>query len=273
MLQKREIGLLELGTYSWWWLRPSFEKEIRSNKMYDVSDLTYLRRINTNLGRVDPLWFPRLFEPSTKGIRAWEYGLLLDKTTFRKKTVLDAGVGNSRLPLYLSKRGAKITMLDMEEPLEQTSVKRDKNLRFVLGDMTALKFGDSSFDRVICISAIEHVDMKPAGQFYSEKEYIERAIKSIRELARVTKKGGVFYLTTDFYLPQQKTDKWPGSKEKIRGGFPWYCLEIFINEMKKGRIKLDNDPIVDKDFLLESKNRANYRGRYFTTFSFRGTKT
>jgi ubiquinone/menaquinone biosynthesis C-methylase UbiE len=259
--------------YSWLWIKPGCKKKISANKMFDLGDFAALSKISTRLGRLDPAWFPRLFEPTTKGIRTWEYGLLLSDTTFRKKTVLDAGSGNSRLPLFLSRLGARVMMLDMDEPLEKTEIKRERNLRFVLGDMTKLKFADNSFDRVICISAIEHVDMKGEGKFYEDKEYIKRALQSIKELARVTKVGGTFYLTTDFYLPEQKTDEWPGSTDKIHGGFAWKNLSIFANEIQKNGIKLLNSPEMSEKILRDSKRRANYRGRYFTTFAFKGIKS
>lgn len=267
------MPIRSLLAYSWLWIKPSKRRKIKANKMFDLADFPTLKYKSYELAKFDPLWFPRLFEPTTLGIRTWEYGLLLDSTGFRKKCVLDAGCGNSRLPLFLAKKGAKVTLLDMKDPLEETAVKRHKNLRFVLGDMTKLSFADNHFDRVVCISAIEHVDMKSGGKFYSEKEYISRALKTIRELARVTKIKGVFYLTTDFYLPKQKTDKWPGSKDGIRGAFPWSCLSLFVEEMKKNGINLDREPEIDGEILIKSKSRANYRGRYITTVAFRGVRS
>ena len=164
-------------------------------------------------------------------------------------------------------------MVDMENPLEMTENKSGNNLHFVLGDMTKLVFLDNSFDVVVCISAIEHVDMKPGEKFYSAQEYRERAVKTIHELARVTKRGGVFYLTTDFYLPQQKTDKWPGSVDIIRGAFPWSYIKIFIEEITKAGIKLSSEPEYSEDLILKDINRANFRGRYFSTFAFMGIKS
>lgn len=258
--------------YAWFWVKPGSKRKIKANKMYDLDDFPILRKTSYRLGKVDPVWFPRLFEPTTLGIRTWEYGLLLDGTTFRKKTVLDVGSGNSRLPLYLSKLGALVTMLDMENPLEPTVIKRDKNLKFVLGDMTKLRFSDNKFDRVICISAIEHVDMKLGG-FYSEDDYIKRALQSIKEMIRVTKVGGMFYLTTDFYLPEQKTDNWVGSVDQIRGAFPWRVVDLFVKEIEKSGVKLAGDLDIDEKTLRSSKKRANYRGRLFTTIAFKGIKS
>lgn len=273
IVAQKEMGVGKLLEYCWYWIKPSPKKSLKPNKMYDVNDLAILRKISLRLGKIDPAWFPRLFEPTTMGIRTWEYGMLLSSTTFRKKTVLDAGSGNSRLPRYLGHLGAKVTMLDMDEPLEETEVKRDKNLRFVLGDMTKLEFADNKFDRVICISAIEHVDMKSGGKYFSQKEYEARALQAIKELIRVTKRGGVFYLTTDFYLPSQKTDKWVGSVGQIRGAFPWKNIEMFVEEMEKCGVKISNKEEFDENLLLKNPRKANYRGRYFTTIAFRGIKS
>lgn len=272
ILRQQEMNLPELLAYGWLWVLPSTKKKVLANKWYDRRDLTSLKSLMFKLARKDPAWFPRLFEPTTLGIRSWEYGVLLSNTNFRNKKILDVGSGNSRLPQNLSRLGAIVTMLDMENPLEDTEKKKNKNLKFVLGDMTRLKFQDNSFDKVICISAIEHVDMKSGGKFYSAQEYQERAIKAIHELARVTKKGGVFYLTTDFYLPQQKTDKWPGSKDKIRGAFSWSYIKLFLDEINKAGIKLGSEPEYGEDLILKDNNRSNYRGRYFSTFAFMGIK-
>lgn len=263
----------ELFAYVWYWVKPCGMEVPQASKMFDVEDLCALRKISCKLGKGDPAWFPRLFEPATFGIRSWEYGLLLKGTKFRKKTVLDVGCGNSRLPLYLSKSGASVTMLDINEPLEKTAITKDRHMKFVIGDMTNLAFADNTFDRVICISAIEHVDMKSGGKYFPESEYIRRALQSIKEMARVTKRHGLFYLTTDFYLPQQKTDKWPGSVRKIRGAFPWRCVDKFVMTMEKDGIKLVGSSEFNSDQLKKSKKRANYRGRFFTTIAFMGTKS
>lgn len=272
ILKNKEMSWWDLALYVWLWITPTLSKTVEANKMYDRWDIAKMRKLLIKLGSKDPQWFPRLFEPTTLGIRSWEYGLLLTKVSLRGKKVLDVGAGNSRLPQYLSKIGAKVTMLDMENPLEDTEKKRDKNLNFVLGDMTNLSFRDKSFDRVICISAIEHVDMKKSG-FYKKEEYEDRAIKAIGEMARVLKKKGVFYLTTDFYLPEQRSDKWVGSKDGvIRGAFEWRMADEFIKMMKSSGIKLANKPKIDSGILKRSGSRANYRGRYFTTIAFMGRK-
>jgi SAM-dependent methyltransferase len=242
------------------------------HKFFDRRDFSYLNKIIFRLGKDDPLWFPRLSEITTLGIRGWEYGLMFEHIDFKGKKVLDVGSGNSRLPAYLAKRGAKVTMLDMDHPLEETDIKGGGNLEFISGDMTEMKqIKNCSFDIVICISAIEHVDMKH-NSFYDDSEYERRALRSISEMARVLKKNGEFYLTTDFYLENQVTDKWPHSKDRIRGAFKMNSLKKFLDCLNSVGIKLKSKPVYKKETILNDRLRANYRGRFFSTFAFMGKK-
>lgn len=270
-LYRGEIGLFKLIKYLSFWYLPFKKNEIRANKFFDLHDFHSLRRLIFLLGQKDPAWFPRLMEPTTLGIRGWEYGHLFLKTKFVGKKVLDVGPGSSRLPHYMAREGATVTMLDMDEPLEDTKTKKAKNLRFVLGDMTKMDFDNNHFDIVICISAIEHVDMK-GHDFYKKEEYKARALNAIKEMARVLKPGGTFYLTTDFYLKRQRGDRWVYTTDVIRGAFEMSFLKTMIKTMEKSGIIFDSKPEIGKKILVNDKNRANYRGRYFTTYAFLGKK-
>src|SRR3989339_1695157 len=75
-IYKREIGVFELLNYLSYWLLPGKVKTLKANKFFDLKDFYLLKKIIFNLGKKDPAWFPRLIEPSTLGIRGWEYGHL-----------------------------------------------------------------------------------------------------------------------------------------------------------------------------------------------------
>ncbi|MBU1089017.1 class I SAM-dependent methyltransferase [Patescibacteria group bacterium] len=229
----------------------------------------------------------------------------------KNKKILDIGSGGSLLPDFLASSGAKVTSIDIEKPMEKRPVfakgydeakeKKLAKVEFVVGDMTKLPFKKNSFDAVICISAIEHLDTKMEGGFYSKKEYWNRTIRALREMVRVTKKNGLFYLTTDFYLKRQKTDNWSdlnklmnkddfdydgillrqladqddgakrqGDGVKIRGAYEWKRLKMFLDELNKAELKIKTDVDKYKKLLMKDKNRSNYRGRYFTTVAFVG---
>lgn len=269
--QKGEISAFNLFKYLSYWLIHKRAQSLRSNKFFDLHDFYLLRKMLIGLGKIDPAWFPRLIEPTTLGIRGWEYGHLLSNVKIGDKEVLDVGPGNSRLPRFLAKTGAKVTMLDMDMPLEETTVKKSKNLKFVLGDMTKMSFKDNKFDIVVCISAIEHVDMKKSG-YYKKRDYKKRAILAVKEMIRVLKPNGLLYLTTDFYLSRQSTDKWTYTKNKIRGAFEMSFLKVMVDEMERCGIKFNDTPEISHKILLNDVSRANYRGRYFTTYAFLGKK-
>ena len=95
---------------------------------------------------------------------------------------------------------------------------------------------------------------------YGRKTYNQRAIQSIKEMMRVLKPKGRLYLTTDFYLPEQKSDNWPYSKKNINGAFEWTILKNF------GKL-LDVKTESWKEKLVKG-NCHTYRGRFFATAAF-----
>ena len=95
------------------------------------------------------------------------------------KKLLDAGCGTGWFSRRAVELGAVVTSLDVGENLLNEVKKKCETTR-VVGDVTALKFKDNSFDIIVSSDVIEHTpDPKLA----------------IKEMARVLKKGGVLALT------------------------------------------------------------------------------
>jgi ubiquinone/menaquinone biosynthesis C-methylase UbiE len=252
--------------YGWQWVKPYFvlKKLLKAEtvKIYNLNDICRVRKMTMELGKFDEKWFQRIFEPETKGVRAWEYGLLLDqlnKIKLKNKNILDVGSGGSLMPDYLESKGAVVTSLDLEKRMENRLASKNNRIKLITGDMTKMPFKDKTFDVVICISVIEHLDNK--------KDFWGATTVALEEMKRVLKPGGMIFLTTDFYLPEQKNDSWEGSKDTIRGAFGWDKMEK-IAEIIKVKI---NTNVLRKQ-LVDDKNRANFRGRYFTTVFLIGTK-
>lgn len=238
-----------LNIYLWQWFRPFYPKNYLSvSQIYDIRDIANFRQNLHKLGQFNPLWFQRIFEPETKGVRAWEYGLLLkllQNQNLRGKLILDAGTGASLLPDYFASLGATVISLDKCKPMEEKKIV-SSSVKHVIGDMTKLKYKNNYFDFVICISAIEHTGGLKESQL------------ALSELTRVTKKNGLFYLTTDVYLQNQTTDNWPLSPPgQIKDAY----LESEFNTIFG---KYLNWPIFKKK-LINSHYNANYRGRFFST--------
>ena len=246
-----------LFRYGWNWIRPTaITKWSLKTRGFNLVHLAFFRNELWKLGKAFPLWWPRIFEPETLGVRSWEYGNLLTglknmNYDFRHKKILDIGTGGSLLPDYLAEMGAEVTTVDIEQPLENR--RYEKNVTFVQSSMTRLPFKSESYDLVLCISALEHLDMKYGyDKLYNKKTYEKRALAAILEMKRVTKRDGFVYLTTDFYKNYQKSDNWPLSGKRIKGAFVWPMLGQFS--------KLFNQ--------VEILGGSTYRGEGFRTIGW-----
>ena len=113
-------------------------------------------------------------------------------------TVLDAGGGPGRYAIALCRTGYQVTLLDLspgniafaqtqfatEPPAVQANLQEA-----MVGDIRALPFADGQFDAVLCLGGpLSHIP-EPEGRR-----------QAVRELARVTRPGGIVCLTGIGYL-------------------------------------------------------------------------
>jgi len=250
-----------LLNYGWEWLTPVFcDYTNLTNKIFDRQDIRHLKNKIKKLGKFHSGWFQRIFEPETYGIRAWEYGILLsilsDKSVKNLK-ILDIGTGPSLLPEYLANLKAEVISLDIKKISKPWSKLANYPFKFIKADMCQMPFKDNQFDLVISISAIEHLD-----DWTKTKT-------ALKEMFRVTKNNGKIYLTTDFYLPRQKTDNWNQSDGKPKEAYSWDKFSKFVKQLKIKQFDVN----AAKKLLLSSSRFANYRGRYFTTANFYSIKS
>jgi ubiquinone/menaquinone biosynthesis C-methylase UbiE len=243
-----------LFRYVWEWIRPTIPRKVEANKIFDLTDIGKTKNLILKLGKFNSGWFQRIFEPETKGVRSWEYGLLLSQLPSKLEglKILDVGSGGSLMPDYLASLGASVTSLDLNQPMEKRYKVKAKNVRFVTGDMTKMVFKNESFDVVISISAIEHLESWPG------------TVKAISEMKRVLKRNGLIFITTDFYMSRQKKDNWVGSHNAIEGAYPWDRLKEMVKLLGINNFGVNRE----KFQLLSDEDRSNYRGRLFTTAAF-----
>ncbi|MFP4070854.1 MAG: class I SAM-dependent methyltransferase [Desulfovibrionales bacterium] len=154
--QNRILDLEELS-------RPSFSRVVWEMKaMSDREDVSYLH-------------------PS----KEWEYPWALERASLEPGLrILDAGCGASIFPVFLSAKGYEVSGVDRELPAGLDRM-HDVNVEYVQGDLASLPYEAEIFDRVFCISVIEHLDPL----------WIPAAVQ---ELRRVLKTGGLLLMTTDF---------------------------------------------------------------------------
>ncbi|MBP7992518.1 MAG: class I SAM-dependent methyltransferase [Candidatus Magasanikbacteria bacterium] len=97
--------------------------------------------------------------------------------------VLDLGCGNGRLYQILAKKQALYTGLDQSGELIALAREKAPEVEFVVGEMTELSFDAASFDAIFSIAAFNHI---PGA---------ELQLKSLQEMKRVLKPGGLIVMT------------------------------------------------------------------------------
>lgn len=99
------------------------------------------------------------------------------------ESMLDAGCGTGVFTTDFLTAGAVVTGLDISRQMLLGALKKagDKPFTAVQADITALPFGNSSFDKTVSITALE---------------FVEDARTAVTELFRVTRPGGSVILAT-----------------------------------------------------------------------------
>ncbi len=117
-------------------------------------------------------------------VRKYEAELMLDLLKPKQgEIILDAGCGTGIFTTDILSSGSKVIGLDISLPMLIQAKNKLKEYPFwiVLADMLNLPFPESSFDKVVSVTALE---------------FIEDAKGAIGELFRITKRGGCIVVAT-----------------------------------------------------------------------------
>jgi len=95
--------------------------------------------------------------------------------------VLDAGCGEGYGASMLAERATKVVGLDLEADVVEHAQATYPSVRFQTGDLLSLPFPDGSFDGVVTLQVIEH---------------LQRPREFVSECARVLRESGVLILST-----------------------------------------------------------------------------
>ncbi len=159
------------------------------NQKYDLPDQTVL-----NIERF-PWSIDRFPRPSLYVSRMWEYPYAILAADLQPgMTCADIGCGTSPFTLLLAEKTGRQCVTgfdpdernDLESPFgANRSFLKSHGIVFERNDMRKLNAADSTFDRVFCLSVLEHLDEPAIWQ------------EGMREMVRVLKPGGRLILTVD----------------------------------------------------------------------------
>lgn len=117
--------------------------------------------------------------------RVWEYPFaILNSDIYTGLKVLDAGCGGSPLLSYFLKYGCETYGIDL------VNCRVRPGLHFRKADIRKLPFPQDFFDRISCISVLEHIWKVP-------ERVADNPMTAINELLRVLEPGGLLTITLD----------------------------------------------------------------------------
>ncbi len=119
------------------------------------------------------------------------------------KKVLEVGCGVGRWAKLIINKGAEYNGVDISSKMIEIAKKNNSTGNFYIIDGKSLPFPNNYFDLVFSVTVLHHIP-------YDEKE------KMIREMCRVTKKGGYIIIIEDicFIKPKQTFNWFPLSPDE-----------------------------------------------------------
>ncbi len=165
----------------------------------------------------------------------------------KDSNVLDIACGDGYGSRYLAGFVKNVTGGDLELSVVERAIESNKdikNVSFSNEDVTAMSFADASFDAVVSMETVEHVD---------DHAYIA-------EIARVIKPGGRFILST----PQNSMGHIPVNAEHVReyslDAITDLCSKFFdiveVIGIKQGRIIVPDSP-KGSNIMIIAERKAN----------------
>jgi SAM-dependent methyltransferase len=117
----------------------------------------------------------------------------------RPGRVLDAGaaLNLAYLKCQVNEGQARVVHYTQSADREPPNFAGDR-VSFVFGDLRALEFADGVFDRIVCVSTVEHIGMDNRRYGGAEEHDPAGAATAVSELVRVLAPGGALFLTVPY---------------------------------------------------------------------------
>jgi len=156
--------------------------------------------------------------------RDLEYDFVLRHVGKGNLQILDVGGVGSLLPLYLARKGHKVTVYDVRRYPEA-----HPNLTVIKGDFLANSLPDAAFDLVVMVSTIEHIGFG----CYGDPVIADGDSVAIQQVYRVLKERGRLILTTPFTAQHRiynSFERWYDMDRltQLLGSFRIVALEFWL---------------------------------------------
>ena len=173
----------------------------------------------------------------------------LKKNNLKPKKILDVS-SPYMLAYFLAKNGTSVIKTDINTN-EGEYINESQNLSFQEENAVNLSFNDNAFDFTYSISVIEHI--------------YEDYLKAVNEMLRVTRKGGLIYLT--FPVSDKHREEWSDddiySDQAKKGSKSFFCYIYDKADVDKILKYINTQAdILSYDIYWEAKN-----GSYNMTMS------
>ncbi len=207
-----------------------------------------------------------LLRAEARGRNQWIISEIEKRFSDRNIRVLDIGCGAGFLANELALHGYQVTGLDASEPTLEVARRHDLTgtVDYCCGDAYTLEFGNGTFDVVLAMDFLEHV---------------ENPERIVQEASRVLKAHGLFF----FYTFNRNFLTWlvviKGVEWFVRNTPPdMHCLRYFIkpDELKHMCLIHGLDVVLCRGFVPKIFHAAFWRmlatGRVDDNFTFKFTR-
>lgn len=261
------------------------------NRLFDRRLATRLRREWRQLNGFDIALWSVVNDSRLYGQIVFEYGTLLNAIDdWRDLRVLDLGTGRSTLPHWMSAQGAAVVSFELPAPFEvkpggwygrvASSAHGGLAVAEVRGSMQALPLVGNAFDVVTSFSVVEHLDTDPTTRTWVPyAEQCRRLREVLREMVRVTKRGGLIYVTSECCDYGRATrDEWRGAAycgdaPEVSAAWPVRDVpKLFYDYIQTLGCTLKGPVLFDPDLVGRDERYQTFRGPFFSGFSLLAVK-
>jgi SAM-dependent methyltransferase len=290
---KDVVGLCRTRVRYAVWGLPQHQTLPAWNNLHAQKNLSLLAREKALLETFDLYLYRTLNTSYLRGQIVFEYGTLLNHLRdWRGLRVLDVGAGRSSLPRWMAMQGASVVAFEYPDQVEKPALgwrgrinkwvqRRAPEPELAYGTMLQMPLPDKSFDLVCSLSVIEHLDTNlPDLRYVPYPEQKRRAVQTLCEMVRVTRPGGLLYLTSECCQYRVATsDTWQNSyyykqgpdrdlkEPRFSSAWPVDEIpEIFHETLKNLGCELVGTNALDPASLDGNPEYASFRGPHFSAF-------